>query len=171
MNLARPNFILIGSAERNVGKTEFACKLIEHQAAEHAVIGVKVKLDSSLRETHRLSEEMDGPPGKDTARMLAAGAKKVYFLRIQPGHLAEGLAALLEAIPAPSCVVCESTSLRQVLEPGLFLVLKKAGSTEMKPSCEKVLGQVDRIIHFNGSGWDFPPGQITFKSASWEINL
>lgn len=169
MNLNRPDFILIGAAERNVGKTEFACELIQRHASKQAVIGVKTKPDPALSEPYRLTEETDDSTGKDTARMLAAGAKKVYFLRVQPDRLAEGLAALLDVLPAQSCVVCESTRLRQLLEPGLFLLLKKTGSTTLKPSCGKLIGFADQIIQFDGTGWDFQPDQIHFHPPTWSL--
>jgi len=92
--------------------------------------------------------------------MLAAGAGKVYWLRVYKKHLRKGLAALLKLIESDAWIVCESNSLRQVAEPGCFIVLKKDNSDIFKPSCQSVLKYADRIVTFDGVEYDVSPMRL-----------
>lgn len=182
--IACSNMVIIGAASRNVGKTEFACELIRRNAATHSVYGIKVTtvqdLDgscsrgghgcgacSSLKDNYCITEEGPADGQKDTNRMRRAGARKVWWLRVLHDHLEAGLMRVLERIPAHALVVCESNSARAVLEPGLFLVVRELGATAMKPSCQAVLHHADRVVGFNGRGWDFQPAQIAVLGGRW----
>ena len=79
---------------------------------------------SSLEGEYCITDEVNAPADKDTARLLAAGASKVFWLRTLKTHLHEGFSALLERVEPDSMLVCESNSLRQVVEPGIFLMVK-----------------------------------------------
>lgn len=179
--------IIIGSAGRHVGKTEFACKLISRMSKTNKVTGVKVTtigkrrqgcprggkgcgVCASLEKNYDISEEMDSARRKDTSRMLQAGADKVFWLRVLDEHLSEGVAGLLAEIPSGSCIVCESNRSRTVIEPGLFIIIKEKNSEEMKPSCQKVLGACDKVVSFDGTGWDFDPSLLRFHDNHWEID-
>ena len=192
----KKNIIIIGATTRNVGKTEFVCNLISRVAAESPVYGLKIsaveyengKCDhcdgtkcevcSSLEGTFEIIEESkadlkspenNGFSGKDTQRMLHAGADKVYWLKVKNNYFAEGAEKLLSMIPDNVCVVCESNSLRQIVKPGVFVVIAQKGLKEMKPSCEQVIKHADRIITFNGDSWDFQPDTITFNKNEWRL--
>jgi len=110
-----PAMFMIGAMGRNAGKTEFACSLIRKFCSEHNVIGIKVtpvdKADgscprggtgcgvcTSLNGDYDITEETDSQPDKDTCRMLAAGAKKVFWLRSLRTHLVEAMATLQAVI-------------------------------------------------------------------------
>jgi len=181
-----PNMLMIGSAGRNVGKTEFACELIKKYAPSEWVIGLKITtikeadgkcprggegcgVCSSLRGRYMITKERDGPSGKDTVRMLRAGARSVVWLRVLKEHLEEGLTELLKQIPPGACVICESNSARLAAEPGMFLVIREKGSKEAKASCQTVIGHADKIITFQGDGWDVSPEKITFKDGGWSL--
>ena len=181
-----PNMLIIGAAGRNVGKTEFACELIRHYAGKCPVIGIKITtvkerngkcprggqgcgVCSSLQGDFCITEETQANHDKDTARMLRAGADKVFWLRVMAEHLEKGVAKLLESMPAHAAIVCESNSARNVLEPGLFLVVKEHASGTVKQSCADVLPYADRVFFFNGDNWDFQPSQIGFADGEWAI--
>jgi molybdopterin-guanine dinucleotide biosynthesis protein A len=183
--MTRDSMLVLGSAGRNVGKTEFACRLIARYAAIHTVVGVKITtvkerdgkcprggegcgVCTSLQGNYAITEEVDGPVGKDTTRMLEAGAHKVYWLRVLKEHLEEGVANLLEIIPEEAVIVCESNSLRQVLTPGMFLVVREKGSDAIKASCKDVIRFADRVFEFDGTDWDFFPEQCIFSNGQWQ---
>lgn len=178
--------LLIGAASRNVGKTEFACEVIRQHASTGRVLGVKVTtvrsrelscprggpgcgVCSSLTESYCIIEAHPADDEKDTTRMLRAGAQRVLWLRVLQDHLAAGLASLLDHIPRDACVVCESNSVRTVVEPGVFLVVREAGSTEVKPSCRAVLAHADRVVVFRGNGWDLEPNQVVLTRQGWVL--
>lgn len=181
---SRPDILMIGSADRNVGKTQLACELIRRHAPTQLVVGVKITSvkDREVRcprggdgcgvcteftGNYCLTEERNGPPGKDTTRLLEAGAAHVFWLRVHHDALAEGVAALLERIPAGAAILCESNSARLVLEPGLFLVIREKGSDHIKKSCGKVIACADRVLNFDGKGWDFPAERVVFSAGRW----
>ena len=183
-----PNMLILGSANRNVGKTEFACELIRRHAGRHVVVAVKITtvrepdgccprggegcgVCGSLRGDYCLTEEMDTAAGKDTARIKEAGAQRVFWLRVLRDHLREGIEELLRRIPAEACVVCESNSARLVLDPGAFLVIRDAGTTPTKESCAAVLEQADRILLFHGDHWDMPPDRCRFTAGRWLVPM
>ncbi len=158
-----PNMLMIGSTGRNVGKTEFATAVIRKFAPQGPVVGLKVtavdKADgacprggagcgvcSSLTGPYLITEETHAGPEKDTMRLLDAGATRVYWLRVLRDHLVEGMDAVLAMISAGIPIVCESNSLRTVLEPGLFVMMKRRASAPIKDSAARVLKQVDRLV-------------------------
>ncbi|MFB0524886.1 MAG: nucleoside-triphosphatase, partial [Phycisphaerae bacterium] len=123
--------LMIGSAGANVGKTELACALIRKFSKNTDVIGIKVTtikakdgrcprggqgcgVCSSLEGNFYITRETNTTSGKDTARLLAAGASRVFWLRVMKTHLKEGIAALLDIIGPNAISICESNSLRQV---------------------------------------------------------
>lgn len=99
--------------------------------------------------------------------MLAAGAKKVFWLRVLKEYLADGMSALQSAIGPDAVLVCESNSLRSVVEPGLFFMFRAAGSDECKPSAANVEKYADRIVHFDGSGFDISMDDIKLIDGRW----
>ena len=122
--------LMIGSAGSNVGKTELACTLLGRFSKSCDVIGIKVTtirdkegqcprggegcgVCSSLEGVYSIVEEFDSSSEKDTARLLAAGASRVFWLRVREEHLLEGITALLDVIGHNVVSICESNSLRQ----------------------------------------------------------
>ncbi|MEI6563518.1 MAG: molybdenum cofactor guanylyltransferase [bacterium] len=184
--IACPNMLMIGATGRNVGKTEFACELIQLHSATRPVFGVKVTTVQtrdepcphggqgcgacgSLTENFCLTEARLEDGDKDTTRMLRAGARRVFWLRVLHDHLEEGMRRLLETIPDKALVVCESNSARTVLTPGVFLVIQEADVSAIKPSCQAVLALANQLVRSSGSGWDFQPGRIALSGDRWVI--
>ncbi|RPH32631.1 MAG: molybdenum cofactor guanylyltransferase [Bacteroidales bacterium] len=184
--LKRSNFIIIGSTGNYTGKTEFACRLIENHSRKNQVIGVKVltidpskgncpvgidrcDVKSSLVDDFNITEETILYPNKNTSRMLKSGAQRVFLLKVNKNSLEKGLNALLEIIPTNVMVICESNSLRKVLEPGLFLVIKDVADKAIKESCSEVIHFANKIIKFSKMNWNFPPNRILIKDDGWII--
>jgi len=162
--IKRPDFIILGSTGRNTGKTEFACRLIQQYSKQHKIIGVKVTsinkdegfcprgpescgVCASLTKEYDIIEETDSNIGKDTSRMLKAGAQKVYWLKVDKNYLELGIKALFEIFPKDALIVSESNSLRTVLEPGLFIVIKNINDHTIKESCASVIHFASKIIN------------------------
>jgi molybdopterin-guanine dinucleotide biosynthesis protein A len=183
--IRKPNFIIVGSTGRNTGKTEFACRLIKQYSNQYTVIGVKVVaierseaescprggkgcgVCSSLNNDYEIIEEKVIDPTKDTSRMLIAGAKKVFFLKVDKNCLHEGVNALLKLIPKNAMVICESNSIRKAIEPGLFLVIRNAEDKVVKESCSEVIDYANKVIEFNNMSWDFNPDRVLIKDNQW----
>jgi molybdopterin-guanine dinucleotide biosynthesis protein A len=175
--LERPDTILIGSAARNAGKTAFASRLIRRQAGRGDVYGVKLTplpaepaeavAGTTLAPTACIERERSPSGSSDTGRMLAAGAKEAHWIRARPDHLEAAAAGLWSRFPPGACVVAEGGSLRRVLKPGLFVLIHEAGRKDLKGSFPELAPLADRIICFDGSGWDPGPGSCRFIDGAW----
>ncbi len=169
--------LMIGSAGRDVGKTEFACNLVRRLAAESPVVAAKVTtvhdnhgrcprggegcgVCTSLTAPFEIVEERGGAPGKDTVRLLEAGARKVYWLRTRFEHLDAAAAHLLETIGPGRVCVCESNSLSRAVAPGLFVMLQKAGSDAAKRSAAEVRHLADIEIESDGIRFSVAPEEL-----------
>ena len=92
------NMLLIGAADRNVGKTSFACSIIKKYSDSLPVVALKITVIkekdgkcprggqgcgvcTSLSSDFLITEEFNSASGKDTSKMLVAGATKVFWLR------------------------------------------------------------------------------------------
>jgi hypothetical protein len=176
--------LMIGSADRNAGKTTFACSVIEKFSSRHGLVAIKVTavdaahsgcprggdgcgVCSSLDGPYDIIEETDPTLEKDTSKMLAAGAKRVFWLKVLKSHLAEGIGALMEIADPQTPSVCESNTLRQVVQPGLFFMLKNSSCEKYKASAKKVAHLADRTVNFDGQKFDFSPDHIKLINGSW----
>lgn len=183
-----PGMFLIGSMGRNSGKTVLACALIENLRELGSVIGLKVStihstekrclrggegcgVCTSLEGEYCLTEETSRNSGKDTARMLAAGAEKVFWLRVRKGHLRDGIESFLEVAPPGTPIVCESNSLRSVVEPGAFVMMKQRGSEDRKTSADAVLPMVDRVVKFDGEDFELSLNDILFRDGRFSVRV
>ncbi len=178
--------LMIGSAGANVGKTELACALIKKLGTTTDITGIKVTtikakdgqcprgglgcgVCSSLDGDFSITEETDSNSQKDTARLLAAGAKRVFWLRVMKQRMEEGLTSLLDIIGPDAVSICESNSLRQVVEPGLFLMVKGRGREMWKSSARDVKEYADEIIVTGPSGFDSDLDRIKLMSGKWAL--
>jgi len=178
--------LMIGSAGANVGKTELACTLLRKFSKTSNIIGIKVTaikdkdgqcprggegcgVCSSLEGVYCITEELNSSSDKDTARLLTAGASRVFWLRVLKEHLLEGTTALLDIISPDAISICESNSLRQVVEPGLFLMAKNRNLKVWKSSARQVKKYADRIIISDGSSFDFDLDRIKLIDGRWII--
>ncbi len=183
--LHAPHVLLMGSTGRDSGKTLFACRVVVAAARRGPVVAAKVTTVrehagecprggvgcgtcADIADRYVLTRETDAGGHKDTQRLLAAGASSVYWLRVLRGHLEEGAAALLEALGSMPAV-CESNSLRTVLEPGLFLFLRSGSDTASKPTAEVVRPWADREITFDGAQFDCAPEGVLWENGLWRL--
>jgi len=184
------NMIMIGATGRNTGKTEMACRLIKKFISSYTVIALKVttvkEADgkyhggdercgkySSLAANYALTEEVSDNPKKDTGKMHAAGAHKVYWLEVKKEYLTEGIENFLKLISngPDKIIICESNSLRTVVKPGLFLINQNIRDSSIKPSCQDVLSHHDYMIHFDSEKFvfDVDAADINYADKRWSV--
>jgi len=176
--------LMIGSAGANVGKTELASEIIKKFSKTKDIVGIKVTtirakdgqcprggrgcgVCSSLEGNFCITQETSADSGKDTSRLLAAGAGKVFWLRVMKTHLDEGTKALLDIIGPDAISICESNSLRRVVEPGLFLVVNGHNVKKWKSSADEVKQYADKIIVSNESKSNFDLDRIKLINNKW----
>lgn len=178
--------LMIGAAGRDAGKTYFATTLLRRFSSAHDIIGIKVtpierieqscphgRIDcdvcASLKGKFEIVEETDPAPDKDTCKLLAAGAKRVYWLRSLKSHLTEAAAALLDLVGDGKICICESNSLRNIVEPGIFLMLKNKNTKDVKPSSEKVSQHADRLVLFDGANFEVDLDNFALTESGWTL--
>ena len=181
-----PGMLLIGGAGKNSGKTRLSCALIRRFGQRHPVVGIKVTavkerdepcprgedgcgVCTSIDAAYHLTEEGSGPEGKDTALMYAAGARPVYWLRVLHEDLALGAEALIKKIGRDTLCVCESNSLRRVVEPGVFIIARARGASSMKRSSREVLHLADRVALSDDEGLDITPDDFDIIDGRWTV--
>lgn len=183
-----PTMILVGSTARNLGKTALATRLIEALRPKEKVVGVKVTTIrdrgakcprggdgcgacSSLTGNYEIWEERDPDGEKDTSQLLKAGAVRVFWLRAIEDALAEGLDALMTRIDREAVIVAESNSLRKVVTPSLFLMLKESDGGQVKPTAREVMSFVDITVPSEGGASAYPVREILKRYYSYFTSI
>ena len=160
-----PELVLVGSSGRNSGKTTAALALIESLRGAAPIAALKVTTAGEASEAcHRggdgcgacsfgpgyvLEQELDSASGKDTSRLLAAGADVSYWLRARDASLADGFARFHSLVKPGTLIVAESNSLRRVIEPGLFIMLANLDEPA-RPGAKRVVNLADLIVKSHG---------------------
>jgi len=183
-----PNMLLIGSAGRNAGKTELARLLIKKFRPNYEIVAVKVTTIQepggacprggegcgacvSLDEGHCITQETEVGHKKDTQRLLAAGARNVFWVRVLKASLEEGAAALFKLVGSDVLIICESNSLRTVVEPAVFLMVRHRDTKRSKRSARNVQRHADRIVLSDGDRFDIDLDDIDVLNGEWLIRL
>ena len=127
-----PNLILIAGTGTKSGKTSMACRIIE-QFNQLNITGIKIsphfhETTPGLKiiykeEGYAIYEETNSNSTKDTSRMLNSGASKVYFAKVYDDSLLLVFNKIRDLIPVGAPIICESPSLRNFVEPGVFIIM------------------------------------------------
>src|ERR1700726_3770202 len=161
--------IVVGGHTRSIGKTQLVCDLIAAFPEANWIAGKITQYGHGVCAQN--GENCDCAPddhicainwenradtGTDSARFLAAGARRSFWLRTKQGFLAEGMPLLRAALreidtnplgPAEQStnVILESNTLLQFLKPSLYLMVLHPAKADFKPSAQL---QMDRASAF-----------------------
>lgn len=172
---------MIGSTGKNTGKTTLACKIIKNFCNQNKIFGIKATTFKTEREFHHIDNHISSKEGfhifeensidsaKDTARMLAAGAVKVFWLQAKKENLKKGFNALMQKLNQDSIIVCESNSLRSIVKPGVFIMLGNKNNPDHKASAEALLHLADKFIVFDGENFDIDLKKIKLVNGKWSL--
>jgi molybdopterin-guanine dinucleotide biosynthesis protein len=159
--------VIVGGHTRSIGKTQLVCDVIAAFPRTNWIAGKITQYGHGVcaqngedcdcaPEEHvcAIEWERSADSGTDSARFLAAGAKKSFWLRTKQGYLAEGLPLLrgaLEAVigemPAEnSAVIIESNSLMQFMKPSLYLAVVDPAREDFKESARAALDRADALV-------------------------
>ncbi len=179
MQIRIPEMLLIAGNGRNSGKTTLACRIIRNISACIPVVAIKITphfhenfgTGKTLfnREDLVIIEESDPESGKDSALMLKAGAVKSYFVMAKDEQLNDALQVILKQVPEKVPVVCESGGLRQIVEPGIFLMMHRKDNNVLKPGVESLNILADKVITFDGKNIDFDFNNVSYSENKWKI--
>ncbi len=170
-----PNLLLIAGTGRNVGKTTFACTIIEQVSKTTNVIAIKITphihilCDScvTILQAHDLliTEETSPELQKDSSKMLAAGAEKVYFIQGADNKMPRVLEFLQKVIPKNTAIICESAALRDYIKPGVFVLMSTDKSKQIVKNADKIELADIHIFDF-----EYDVNEFEYKEGTWEIN-
>src|SRR5271154_2759449 len=133
--------IVVGGHTRSIGKTQLVCDLIAALPEANWIAGKITQYGHGVcaqngencdcaPDEHicAISWENHADTGTDSARFLAAGARKSLWLRTKQGFLAEGMPLLRAALrdaqihsnSETANLILESNTLLQFLKPSLY---------------------------------------------------
>jgi hypothetical protein len=159
--------IVVGGHTRSIGKTQLVCDLIAALPEAHFVAGKITQYGHGVcakngehcgcqpnEHSSAFDWESDLTSGTDSARFLAAGAGRSFWLRTKQGYLAEGLPLLRESLlqlpstqtETPINVIIESNSLLQFLKPSIYLAILDPQKQDFKPSAQSLLDRADAYV-------------------------
>ena len=98
-----------------------------------------------------LTEERSSLGRGDTARYLAAGARRALLLRVQPGSLSEALPALRQELRGARFAVIESNSILNYLRPATYLFVLAETRRGTKTSVRRLLRHADALVRVGRS--------------------
>jgi hypothetical protein len=159
--------VVIGGHTRSIGKTQLVCDVIRAFPKTlwiagkitqygHGVCAQNGENCDCAPDEHvcALNWETHTDTGTDSARFLASGAKRSFWLRTKQGFLAEGMPLLRDAlqqsapIPGqePPVLIVESNSLLQFLKPSLYFAVIDTAREDFKESAQVALDRADALV-------------------------
>ncbi|MGB8323925.1 MAG: hypothetical protein WCE52_13285, partial [Candidatus Acidiferrum sp.] len=184
---ARWRVIVIGGHTRSIGKTQLVCDVIKAFPKTdwiagkitqygHGVCAQNGENCDCAPDEHicALDWESQANTGTDSARFLAAGAKRSFWLRTKQGFLAEGLPDLRQALAdvaqepfaGNAALIVESNSLMQFLKPSLYFAVIDPNREDFKESAQLALGRAQALVLRGKVEDDAPPAPLWMKLPS-----
>lgn len=159
--------VVIGGHTRSTGKTQLVCDVIAAFPRANWIAGKITQYGhgvcakngedcdcAPLDHVCALDWELHNDTGTDSARFLAAGARRAFWLRTKQGFLAEGLPLLRAAVKEAQTtsygelpvLILESNSLLQFLKPSLYFAVVDPSKEDFKDSARTVLDRADVLV-------------------------
>lgn len=159
--------IVVGGHTRSIGKTQLVCDIIRAfpKAAwiagkitqyGHGVCAQNGENCDCAPDEHvsAIAWESHADSGTDSARFLAAGARRSFWLRTKQGYLAEGLPLLRSTLREAAAtaaddsfaLILESNSLLQFLKPSLYFAVIDPARADFKESARAALDRADAFV-------------------------
>jgi hypothetical protein len=155
--------VVVGGHSRNVGKTSVAAGVIRAfpemrwtafkiTQFGHGMCSANGEpCDCETAEhTIAVSEERDPTTGTDSARYLAAGAVRSFWVRTRIGQLAEAMPRIRKELAAAENAVIESNSILRFLRPDVYLSVLDPRTADFKESARLYLDRADAVLVPNG---------------------
>lgn len=172
--LTIPNMLLIGSLERNSGKTTLVTKFIEKYKKNNKIVAIKITTShkddkNELFEIQKISKKDIDPTNKnkDTSRFLLSGADSIFWIKTEKHGLKEAFNTLIDRIDQNAVIICESNSLRKIVRPGIFLMMKKKIQSSTRQSAMDVLHLADITITFDETQLNVDLDRIRIENGKW----
>ena len=164
---SRWRVIVVGGHTRSIGKTQLVCDIINTFPQANWIAGKITQYGHGVcaqngnncdcaPDEHICAIEWEAQPqsGTDSARFLAARAKRSFWLRTKQGYLAEGLPLMRDALKQTLSeteedsppLILESNSLLQFLKPSLYFAVIDPAREDFKDSARVALDRADALV-------------------------
>jgi hypothetical protein len=144
--------IVVGGHAQKVGKSSVVAGLIA-RLPEREWTAVKITQSGHCGDHGQAGDlamaihvERDPTAGTDSARFLAAGARKSIWMRTRAGHLGEVMPRIRQEIAGAANVIFESNSVLEFLRPDLYLMVLDGATVDFKESARRFLGSADAVL-------------------------
>lgn len=165
--LPRWRVVVVGGHTRSIGKTQLVCDVIAAFPEASWIAGKITQYGHGVcaqngencdcaptEHACALDWETHSDTGTDSARFLAAGARRSFWLRTKQGFLAEGLPLLrtalrqigVEGSGETTPLILESNSLLQFVKPSLYFAVVDPAKEDFKDSARAALDRADALI-------------------------
>jgi hypothetical protein len=158
------SLVVVGGHTRNIGKTSVvagliaelphynwtAIKITQHGHGICSAAGEPCDCAVEYDHPYALSEER-APGSSDSARFLAAGARRSFWLRTAMGQLGNAVGAIREITESSENMIVESNSIMQFWRPDLYLFVADFGIVDFKDSALRYLDRADCLIPVTAS--------------------
>jgi hypothetical protein len=158
--------IVVGGSGRGAGKTELICGLIR-ALPEIPWTAVKVTSHAHGKPTP-LWEETTAGQETDTARYLAAGAKRALLVTADDGALDSIVGQIVAETPPSSGVIFESNRVLRCHEPDLCLAAALNPKGERNASFDLVEQRMDAMVELAGHDHAIAGERLCFHLRSLE---
>jgi molybdopterin-guanine dinucleotide biosynthesis protein len=151
--------VIVGGHTRNIGKTSVVAGLIaslpqmEWTAFKvtqfgHGICSANGEPCDCETDAHTIAvtEEKSSSSGTDSARFLAAGAVRSYWVRTRQGQLAEAMPRVRKELERAQNAILESNSILRFLKPDLYLTVLDPAIRDFKPSAQYFLDRADAVL-------------------------
>jgi hypothetical protein len=188
--------VVVGGHTRSIGKTQLVCDVIRAFPRVEWIAGKITQYGHGVCATNgencdcaptehvcALDWETRADTGTDSARFLAAGAKRSFWLRTKQGYLAEGLPLLREeleqvvsgkghqrsaigdqeSVRGDLAIIVESNSLMQFVRPSLYFAVIDPLKEDFKESAQLALDRAQALVLRGEVGGDAPPAPLWMK--------
>lgn len=151
--------VVVGGNTRNIGKTSVVAELIA-QLPEFRWTAFKITqfghgfctadgkpcACQTEEACVAMNLEHDRASGADTARFVAAGAEKTFWVRTRIGRLRQAMPRIQAEIAAAKNAILESNSVLDFLDPDLYLTVFDPATGDFKESARRLLPRADAVL-------------------------
>lgn len=151
--------VVVGGHSRSVGKTSVVASIIARLPHLHWTAFKLTQFGHGFcsangepcdcqtdEHTVAISEERDAASGTDTARYLAAGAVRSFWVRARIGNLAAAMPRVRKELAVAENAILESNSVIGLLRPDLYLSVLDPATADFKDSARLYLDRADAIL-------------------------
>jgi hypothetical protein len=156
--------VVVGGHSRSIGKTSVAAAIIAHLPQMHWTAFKITQFGHGFctangepcdcqtdEHTVAVSEERSPATGTDSARYLAAGAVRSFWVRTRIGNLAAAMPRLRKELATAENAIVESNSIMGFLRPDLYLSVLDHATADFKDSARLFLDRADALLVHAGA--------------------